>query len=160
MAPKQELSVGLSLGVKVDLWMGKALGKKNPALFWGLCGAMSEIYMALLSVSPTQVGIAYQLLSYWESSAWGLDLVGYNLEGSKIQVKVTRFTSQVGEFEGPAVLLAGRSWSFHGRGRPLDLQVQPKISVRNYLERIDKYFACSSLIAMVGLLLGGSPSDL
>ena len=59
--------------------------------------------MALLSVSPTQVGIAYQLLSYWESSAGGLNLVGYNLEGSKIQVKVTRFTSQVGEFEGPAL---------------------------------------------------------
>lgn len=59
--------------------------------------------MALLSVSPTQVGIAYQLLSYWESFAGGLDLKGYNLEGSKIQVKVTRFTSQVGEFEGPAL---------------------------------------------------------
>lgn len=44
---------------------------------------MSEIYMALLSVSPTQVGIAYQLLSYWESFAGGLDLKGYNLEGSK-----------------------------------------------------------------------------
>eukprot|EP00434_Breviolum_minutum_P024184 symbB.v1.2.021350.t1/scaffold1839.1/size99268/6 len=58
-----------------------------------LCGAMSEIYMALLSVSPTQV-------------------------------KVTRFTSQV----------------------------QPKISVRNYLERIDKYFACSESVHVAALV--------
>ena len=56
MAPKEELSVGLSLG---DLGGQKFDGQR---LFFlvhlapGLCGAMSEIYMALLGVSPTQVG--------------------------------------------------------------------------------------------------------
>lgn len=39
--------------------------------------------MALLSVSPTQVGIAYQLLSYWESSAGGVGFGGVQLGGFK-----------------------------------------------------------------------------
>lgn len=52
---------------------------------------------------------------------------------------------------------AGRSWSLDLSCRPLDLQVQPKISVRNYLERIDKYFACSSLDCNGGASFGRKP---
>lgn len=77
--------------------------------------------MALLSVSPTQVGwVVYQLLSYWESSGWrGWIWWGTTWRVQKIQVKVTRFTSQAGEFEGPALdrreeLVISWSWSSIG----------------------------------------------
>lgn len=78
-------SVCGSVWALVDLWMGKALGKKIPAFFlrplrshvWDLHGAVERVtYTGGVGSLP-----ATELLGI----VWleGLDLVGYNLEGSK-----------------------------------------------------------------------------